>query len=124
MIFIDFETDGLNGPISEIAVIDENGKLEIGPPSLDFLSEFVGRGRFIFWHYYMPSYIEKNSPDIFKALKGNFSCFTEIALFVIGKSTIQDITFTLLGRNHEGNAIQDVIDLKECYIKMKGMLKS
>ena len=71
----------------------------------------------------MPSYMEKNFPELFAKMRGKFACFVDIAFYLLGKTKIEDVTFNILGRHHEGNAKQDAIDLYECYMLKKGTLK-
>lgn len=121
MLFVDFETDGLDGPIIDFSMIHEGTEL-LKSNEFGEMKQFLGEEFVVFWHYFMPSYIEKYFPDLFFKMRGKFICFVDIAFYLIGKIKIDDITFELLRRHHEGNAKQDVLDLYECYIMKKGIL--
>jgi hypothetical protein len=128
MIFIDFETDGLNGPVTEVAVV-RDGSIIADGTSIDVLAPFAtgdGTEMFVFWHYFMPSYLERHHMQIFTAMRGNFICFTDVASYLMGaldrRIKIAAITQEMLGREHAGNARQDAIDLYQCYMKGKRVL--
>lgn len=126
--FVDFETEGLNGPIIEACAVNEEGKVikyEKGKFNFEsFLKEIVDNGDvIIFWHNFMPIYLSLYQNKAFNYMKGKFLIFTDFYSIFDGvkqpRYKIQDITFTLTGRDHKGNAKQDSLDLWECYNKMK-----
>lgn len=123
MIFVDFETKGLYGPITELAVIEEGKDAELSIPSIISISKYMGNKTLVFWHHYMPFYIKSTNENLFELMRGNFICFSDIGFYLTGKRKIQDITNLLLNRDHKGNALQDVIDLKECFYIGRGRLK-
>ena len=128
MIFIDFETKGLNGPITEACAVNETGKVvKYEKDWLDFdafMSEFIENGEVvIFWHHFMPIYLSAYQNKTFNKLKGKFLTFVDFYSIFDGvkqpRYSIEEITNSLTGRNHKGNAKDDALDLWECFIKMK-----
>lgn len=128
LVFIDFETKGLNGPITEACAVDENGKvvkyLKEGLNFDAFMDEFIENGDVvIFWHNFMPVYLSVYQNKTFNRMKGKFLTFIDFYAIFDGvkqpRYSIQEITKILTGRDHLGNAKQDALDLYECFNKMK-----
>lgn len=128
LTFIDFETKGLNGPITEACAIDESGKIikhcENNVNFEEFLDGIIQDDNvIIFWHNFMPIYLSIYENKVFNKMKGNFLIFTDFYAIFDGvkqpKYSINQITQILTGRYHKGNAIQDALDLRECYFKMQ-----
>lgn len=129
--FIDFETDGLNGPFTELSIIDdENHKEDYKGDNVyndfcNFLKRFKREEAVIvFWHHFMPIYLSNKFPEIYENLDGKFIIFNSIYSLYDGlryfRYTINKITETLLNRPHKGNAKDDAKDLKDCFNKIKG----
>lgn len=128
LTFIDFETNGLSGEITEICAVDETGKIikyEKDKVNVDsFISEIVQEDNvIIFWHHFMPIYLASYETKTFNKLKGRFYSFIDFyAIFNYIKQPrykIQEITKELTGRDHKGNAKDDALDLYECFKKMQ-----
>ena len=136
---VDFETDGFEGPITELVAVDENRKvianinkkeLYLGKSDdksnyninvIKFFNSIVKDGNvIIFWHHFMPLYLKQYFPYIMDdILKGKFVIFTDFyAIFDRLKQPryrIADITMDLTGREHKGNALDDALDLYDCF---------
>lgn len=122
ILFVEFETDGLDGAITEIFISLENS-IELNKiEELEKYLDVENAPTLIFWHHYMPICIEKQNPELFKKFKGNFICLTQIAKFIINTRKIDKITKICTGRDHKGNAADDIEDLKDCYFYLKGKI--
>lgn len=135
-VFVDFETNGLNGNVTEAFAIDENGKpissvnlkiednVEINQNFGKFMNDIISDDSvIIFWHNYFPIYLSKYYPIYFSKMKGNFVSFIDFFAIFDGlkqpKYKIQDVTYFLTGRDHKGNAKDDCYDLYECFNKTR-----
>ncbi len=119
VIFVDFETDGLDGRVEECACVSGNGACA-HYPSLEALFESIPDDAVvIFWHQWHVLYLYSHYRTLLESLKGKYSVFMNA--YAIMKQndkdryTIQEVTLDLCKRNHQGNALQDAIDLMECY---------
>lgn len=135
-IFIDFETNGLNGPITEAFSLfaeTKDNKMKIIRESLktdsfDFImfdatmALMNEESLLVFWDHWMPQWLLQNRPDLYQDLKGRWAVLKDQWLFYSGfdmkNRSIQGITKSLLNRDHQGNARQDTLDLKDCLTKM------
>ena len=133
-VFIDFETDGLEGKIIEIAATDkkENIFFQKNPENLNnfyddlkkyYKNDFI----IIFWHKWMIEYLIKHELNFYNNLSGKSLIFTDIYSFMDknrhGRYKIDYITSNLINRKHKGNAKDDAIDLKDCYYKLSKINK-
>lgn len=130
-IFCDFETKGFNGKIIDICALDEDksiidhlttkDKISKKKIKLFFEKLFYDKNNIIiFWHPFMPIYLSHHYKYVFnKVLKGRYICFTNIYSFYDGikynRYKIANITKKLTGREHQDDALQDSIDLYDCF---------
>lgn len=137
---IDFETDGLYGPIIELAAVNEKREVLSNLTNLNslrtqdidndenkysetihkFFKDITETGNIIvFWHNFMPLYLQKYYPEILNSMKGRFVLFTDFYAIFDGirqpRYKIADITYDLTGRDHKGNALDDALDLYDCF---------
>lgn len=125
--FVDFETEGLNGSVTEACAIDEYGQIIEecnGENFEEFMCSIIDSGDVIvFWHNFMPIYLSIYKTHLFNRMKGKFVTFIDFYSIFDGlkqpRYSIKEITNNLTGRIHQGNAKQDALDLYECYQKMK-----
>lgn len=126
--FVEFETNELDGPITELCIVNDYGKIIVNKKgSFNFEEEMknlIDSGEaIVFWHNYMPLYLSKFFPEIFNKLRGKFATFVDFYAIFDGLKQpsykISEITEILTGRVHKGNAESDALDLYECYQKMK-----
>lgn len=134
LIFIDFETDGFDGDITEACAVDVDLNVinfyskESKIPFEDFIKEILidEDTVIVFWHHFMPVYLATKHIEIYTLLQGRFILFTDIYSFFDGvKKTrykIADITKELTGREHQGNACSDAIDLAMCFKVLQNKL--
>lgn len=126
IIFVDFETDGLDGPLKEICSVQlDSGKngIKLMSQTLDGLCNLLDENKdmvVIFWHHWMIEYVNRHPLfELSERTQGKCACLVDAYAIVNGNKrkrySIDRITQKLLGRKHEGNAVQDAIDLAECY---------
>lgn len=134
LYFIDFETNQLNGNITELAYCYKNkiGEIKLYSCKPDKIDKMIrtllkDEDKIIFWHYFMPSYLEKYHNDLFNFIKGRFSCFIDFYSIYKGNEKlyykISDVTFELIQSPHRGTAINDCVDLLKCYEEIQNKLK-
>lgn len=139
-LFIDFETNGLKGEIEEISFIltdidgfsyDHNHYTtyeEIYNKAFkdiyNLLSDDV---LIIFWHQFMPLYLNKYYEEFFNNLKNRYLIFMNCySLFKGCQKTrycIKEATYELAKKEHKGNSEDDVLDLYKCFFKLKDKFK-
>ena len=137
-IFMDFETNGLFGKITEISVIESinNDKctMENFINLKDFLkSKFNNREFFknkilVVWHPWMLQYIakDKNFNKFYnKIVKSQIIIFSDLYAmkheFNEKRYKIADMTKELLDSEHNGNAADDCMDLYRCFKKLNNI---
>lgn len=128
-IFIDFETDGLDGKVTEFAALDEFGnvlktkKVKTKEEFQNLMNDIIKwngeENIIIFWHNFMSTYLIKYYSDIYNDLQGRYVTFVD-AYSIINNSnktrySIAKITEDLLNHEHQGNALQDAKDLLDCF---------
>lgn len=136
ILFVDFETDHLDGKIIEACCVNNDlkviSRLNDDVSSInEFFKKLCGDDNsdniIVFWHNFMPVYLSKYQTFIYdNILSGKFIVFTSIYSFFDNdqktRYSINHITSSLLKREHKGNALDDSIDLAECYCKLKRRL--
>lgn len=70
----------------------------------------------------MPSYLLQFHKETFELMEGRYVVFHDMYAFVDrnqhSRYKIKDMTLDLTGREHFGNAKQDVFDLYNCYYEL------
>lgn len=131
--FVDFETKGLNGEITELAYAErKNDGIHVttcDPRNILNIFEKLsdsGNNHVIFWHSFMPNYLSTKNYNALQALNGRFSCFMDFYAIFTGCSermyTIANTTFELTKRPHRGCAATDCVDLLLCYERARNLL--
>lgn len=140
-IFVDFETNSLNGELTELAMCDTNIDPILFIPNghlqtrdwISLIETIKSKSKiknkdivFIFWHRWHLEYLKEFYNDIYNSLKGCFACFIDFYSIMLGNEKkrypIQDCTSYFLNRQHLGNAKNDCQDLRDCWIKSKEKL--
>lgn len=132
-LFLDFETETLEGPITEVCCIDSNDKSQKFNSLEEFFNMFKGTKDkesinedifkdkvLVIWHIWHYEYLMKYHPEFLNyTIKSRILIFTNCyALydgFTKSRYKIAEITKELLGREHQGNALDDCKDLKDCF---------
>lgn len=121
--YIDFETDGLFGPIESWARVQNDGTVQCGrKEGLEaVLTLHDSSAYLVVWSHWHMNYIREHYAEQFGDLRDHIICLSDLAYPLIGKRRITDITETMLQRNHMGESRQDAMDLMECYGKLSMM---
>lgn len=141
IIFVDFETDMEMSIIKSIAFVNEkrHESVELNENEhltldlwLNMLKKVANQeiaiesqkiyetGEkiiIIFWHHFLPVFLAKNHEDIYNHMHGRYITFCDYWAARHGMSTIANITMILLDREHKGQALQDALDLRDCYLE-------
>lgn len=120
LYFMDWETDGLNGPVQEFAVVKSDGTISVAirnrridlATCMPILPE---NSLYVFWHTWHVIYLRQFYPALLSELKGRYVTFADIGFYLTGTRSIQKITKRLTGMDHKGNAVDDSLDLYRCW---------
>lgn len=131
-IFIDFETEGLNGKIIEICARSEDNSIIVNEKNPDYKTQisifqklFQKENIIVFWHPWMLKYLSTNYIKTISRLDLRCLIFMNIYNFIKDENkeySIQSATKDLINKEHIGTAYQDSEDLLMCYKKLKEKL--
>lgn len=116
LYFLDWETDGLNGPVQELAMVRPDGSvgLALKAKRIDLATNFPILPEdcmYVFWHTWHVLYLRQFYPVILSELRGRYVTFADVGFYLTGERSIAKITKRLTGLEHKGNAVNDALDL-------------
>lgn len=124
LVFLDFETDGLDGPIVETCLRGADNEVLFENTDITSIIKFCKKEglTIVVWHQFMIEYLYSKNKEAYKYLEGRFIIMTQIYSLFDGfkksRYSIFEITKRFTNREHLGNALNDSSDLNECFYKM------